>query len=111
MYLRTIARRNKDGSVARYYQLAHNARNARGWSQAEVLYTFGREEELDREALARLVRSISRVLTPEQALAAGADFGGSGSAVSLEMDRPVRRKWISGLGVLDHLLTEVAATA
>jgi len=72
MYLRTIARRNKDGSVARYYQLAHNARNARGWSQTEVLYTFGREEELDRGALARLARSISRVLTPGQALAAGA---------------------------------------
>ncbi len=72
MYLRTIARRNQDGSLVRYYQLAHNVRNARGQSQAQVLYSFGREEELDKEALARLVRSISRVLGPEQALAAGA---------------------------------------
>lgn len=71
MYLRTIARRNQDGSVVRYYQLAHNVRNARGQSQAQVLYSFGREDELDREALARLVRSIARVLGPAQALAAG----------------------------------------
>lgn len=72
MYLRTISRRNKDGSVVRYYQLAHNELNARGQAQAQVLYSFGREEQLDRDALARLVRSISRVLEPDQALAAGA---------------------------------------
>lgn len=72
MYLRTIARRNKDGSVVRYYQLAHNELNARGQAQAQVLYSFGREDKLDRDALARLVRSISRVLEPEQALTASA---------------------------------------
>ncbi len=72
MYLRTIARRNKDGSVVRYYQLAHNVRTASGQVQAKVLHSFGREEELDREALRRLVRSISRVLRPGEALEAGA---------------------------------------
>jgi hypothetical protein len=72
MYLRTIARRNKDGSTVRYYQLAHNVRNERGHAQAQVLYSFGREEELDRDALARLVRSITRVLEPADALQAGA---------------------------------------
>jgi hypothetical protein len=30
MYVRTIQRRNKDGSVVRYLQLAHNERNQRG---------------------------------------------------------------------------------
>ena len=72
MYLRTIQRKNKDGSIVRYCQLAHNVRNAAGQSQAEVVYSFGREDELDREALVRLVRSISRFLEPEQALGASA---------------------------------------
>jgi transposase len=70
MYLRTIQRKNKDGSVVRYCQLAHNVRNASGQSQAEVVYSFGREDRLDRDALARLARSISRFLGPAQALEA-----------------------------------------
>src|ERR671934_1585503 len=71
MYLRTIQRRNKDGSVVRYLQLAHNLRPPRRrHPQAEVVYSFGREDQLDRQALARLVRSISRFLDPEQALEA-----------------------------------------
>ena len=72
MYLRTIQRKNKDGSIVRYCQLAHNVRNERGQSQAEVVNSFGREDELDREALARLVRSISRFLEPDEVLLASA---------------------------------------
>src|SRR5918912_1980996 len=70
MYLRTISRRNKNGTVVRYLQLAHNVRNEAGNAVAEVVHSFGREDELDRDALARLVRSISRFLDPQQALAA-----------------------------------------
>jgi transposase len=70
MYLRTIQRRNRDGSVVRYLQLAHNERNERGTVIARVLHSFGREDQLDRAALARLVRSISRVLGPAEALVA-----------------------------------------
>jgi hypothetical protein len=63
MYLRTIQRRNKDGSVVRYVQLAHNVRHPRsGNSVAEVLHSFGREDCLDRDSLTRLVGSISRYL-------------------------------------------------
>ncbi len=72
MYVRTIQRRNKDGSVARYLQLAHNERTERGQVVARVIHSFGREDELDREALARLVRSISRFLEPGEQLAAAA---------------------------------------
>jgi DDE family transposase len=69
MYLRTIQRQNKDGSVVRYLQLAHNVRPpGKRHPQAEVVYSFGREDQLDRAALARLVRSIARFLDPEQAL-------------------------------------------
>jgi transposase len=70
MYVRTIQRRNKDGSVVRYLQLAHNVRKPGGQPAAKVIHSFGREDRLDREALARLVRSIGRFLEPEQALAA-----------------------------------------
>lgn len=72
MYLRTLARRNKDGTVTRYLQLAHNVRNERGNAVAEVVHSFGREDELDRDALARLVRSISRFLDPAQAFESSA---------------------------------------
>src|SRR5215210_5132619 len=73
MYLRTIGRRNKDGSEVRYVQLAHNEWDPRrGCSVARVIHSFGREDRLDRAAGARLVRSLSRVLEPEQALIATA---------------------------------------
>ena len=75
MYLRVTQRRNKGGDVVRYLQLAHNERNERGVPVARVIYTFGREDEVDRGALARLVASISRFLEPEAALAAGAPAG------------------------------------
>lgn len=65
MYLRTIARRNKDGSVVRYVQLAHNERHpVSGNAVARVVHSFGREDQLDRAALSRLVTSITRYLGP-----------------------------------------------
>jgi len=76
MYLRTTPRKNKDGSVVRYLQLAHNT-----WdpvakrSRAEVIYNFGREDAVSRAALARLIASVSRFLEPDAALAAGAGEG------------------------------------
>ena len=61
MYLRTIQRRNKDGSIVCYVQLAHNERHPKsGNSVAKVVHSFGREDQLDREALSRLVASIGR---------------------------------------------------
>ncbi len=73
MYLRTIGRRNKDGWEVRYVQLAHNEWDpVRKCAVARVVHNFGREDRLDREALAGLVRSLSRVLEPEQALIATA---------------------------------------
>lgn len=63
MYLRTIARRNKDGSVVRYVQLAHNERHPEtGTPVARVIHSFGREDQLDRDALVRLAESIARYL-------------------------------------------------
>ncbi|MGZ6576301.1 MAG: IS1634 family transposase [Solirubrobacteraceae bacterium] len=94
MYLRTIKRRNKDGSEVSYVQLAHNVWDpAKGQSRAQVIHSFGREDQLDREALARLVRSISRFLDPEQALEAQAPEG-----MRFLASRPMGGAW-----VLDHL--------
>jgi len=73
--LRVTQRRNKGGDVVRYLQLAHNERNERGVPVARIIHTFGREDEVDREALQRLVASITRFLEPEAALAAGAPAG------------------------------------
>jgi transposase len=67
MYIRTIKRQNKDGSIVEYVQLAHNVRHPeKGYAKAEVIYSFGRREQLDIEALQRLVSSISRFFSPEE---------------------------------------------
>ena len=62
MYLRTTKRKNRDGSVVEYFQLAHNVRHAEtGRPVAQIIHNFGRVDELDRQALARLCKSIARV--------------------------------------------------
>jgi transposase len=62
MYLRTTRRKNKDGSVVEYYQLAHNERHpVTGKPVARIIHSFGRADELDRDHLVRLCRSIARV--------------------------------------------------
>jgi hypothetical protein len=106
MYIRTTARRNRDGSIVRYLQLAHNERDPQtGMSRARVLYNFGREDAVDREALARLVRSISRFLSPEDALHAQATSGGP-SALRFVESRPLGGAW-----VLEHLWQRVGIQA
>ncbi|EQD52606.1 transposase IS4 family protein, partial [mine drainage metagenome] len=62
--------------VVSYLQLAHNERHpVTGSPVAKVIHNFGRADKVDREALARLVSSISRFLDPAEAVAAteGAD--------------------------------------
>jgi transposase len=69
MYIRTIKRKNKDGSQVEYVQLAHNVRHPdKKYPKAEVIYSFGRREQLDVEALKRLVNSISRFFSAEDQL-------------------------------------------
>ena len=69
MFLRETRRTNRDGSVVSYLQLAHNERHpVSGNPVAKVIHSFGRADKVDRAALARLVSSISRFLTPEQAV-------------------------------------------
>ena len=88
MYLRATQRKNNDGSVVRYLQLAHN-RRVEGVTQAEVLLNLGREDKLDRDGLVRLVASINRYLgVPDTRLPADAtELVGDGLTVT--ESRPV----------------------
>ncbi|HEX2398752.1 MAG TPA: IS1634 family transposase [Mycobacterium sp.] len=71
MYLRETKRRNRDGSTVSYLQLAHSERHpVTGVPSAKVIHSFGRADAVDRDALARLVASISRFLDPRQAIEA-----------------------------------------
>ncbi len=71
MYLRETKRRNRDGSTVSYLQLAHSERHpVTGVPSAKVIHNFGRADAVDRDALARLVASISRFLDPAQAIEA-----------------------------------------
>lgn len=96
MYIRTVQRKNKDGSVVRYVQLAHNVRHpVTRKPHAIMLWSFGREEAVDKEALRRLVRSISRFLGPEEALRQEAEAGAAqGRPLSFKESRPLGGGWV-----------------
>jgi hypothetical protein len=84
MYLRTTQRRNKDGSIVRYYALAENVRHPeKGHVEAKVVHSFGRADRLDRAALERLVRSIRRVLEADAGEAPAEEKGRAG-AIEIE---------------------------
>ena len=73
MYVKTTARKTKNGEV-RYLQLAHNEWDAAARrSVPKIVYSFGREDQLDTDAIRRLVTALSRLLSPADALAATAD--------------------------------------
>ena len=77
--MRRISRKNKNGTETAYLQLAHNQRDPMtGVTKANVIYSFGREDEVDRAALKRLVESISRYLPPEEAVRIQGTAGESG---------------------------------
>jgi len=73
MYVKTTTRKTKTGEV-RYLQLAHNEWDAAARrSVPKVVYSFGREDQLDTDAIRRLVTALSRLLSPADALAVTAD--------------------------------------
>src|SRR4051794_102782 len=92
MYLRTTRRRNKDGSVVRYYALAENVRRpGKGYVEARVVHNFGRADRPDRAAPERLVASIRRVLEGE---AGGPVAPGAADAAGIAIEASL------GLGVV-----------
>ncbi len=94
MYLRESSRRNKDGSKVTYLQLAHNERHpVTGSPVAKVIHNFGRKDKVDKEALARLVSSISRIL----------DLPMADSAVAVSDIEIVDSRRLGGAFVLDQM--------
>ena len=100
MYLRSTKRKNKDGSIVEYFQLAHNERHpVTKKPVAKIIHTFGRADELDREQLIRLCRSIARVcnidiidrLDPQMPLT---------SPLGLPLDLKVHRSYQYGVPLL-----------
>jgi len=113
MYLRTISRKNKDGSTTTYVQLAHNVWDPQaGHAKANVLYTFGRADSLDLESIRRLVKSLCRFLSPEDALQAQACLGKESPALRFLKSLPLggafvlRALW-ERLGLHDVLVQAV----
>jgi len=103
MYLRTTQRRNSDGKVVRYYQLAENTWDAaKGCAVARVVYNFGRADQLDRSTLQRLARSILRVVQEQE----GQLVSENGTVIQL------RDAWpFGGLWVLEQLWKELGVDA
>lgn len=97
MYIRTVSRRNKDGTVATYVQLAHNVWDPQAKrATPQVLYSFGREENVNKQALQRLARSVGRFLGPEEALKVEAGLANLGLGF-------VGSRLLGGAWVLDQL--------
>lgn len=102
MYVKASSRKTKDGQVIRYLQLAHNEWDAQaGISRTKILHSFGREDELDREGVKRLVAALSRLLDPADAVAAT-----SAGDLTLTSSRPV-----GGTYVLDQLWRKLGLDA
>src|SRR3954465_9012720 len=63
VFVRVSTRRNSAGVPVRYLQLVHNT-----WdpvarvTKAKVLHSFGREDEVDRASIERLITSLTRLL-------------------------------------------------
>jgi hypothetical protein len=97
VYLRQTKRKNKDGTVAHYLQLAHNVRDPdTGVVSAKILHSFGRAEHLERESLERLVGSIARYLDQDPPLLASSSTAGG------EVEAVDARN-LGGAWVLDQL--------
>jgi len=87
MYVKTTTRQTKTGTV-RYVHLAHSEWDAAaGMSRPKILYSFGREDALDRAAVERLIGALTRLLDPAAATAAIAAPGMP--ELSIASSRPI----------------------
>jgi hypothetical protein len=102
VYVKTSTRRTGDGRTIRYLQLAHNEWDpvARA-SKTKVLYSFGREDQLDVAGIRRLVAALCRLLEPGDALAVSAPAG-----LTFTQSRP-----LGGAFVLDGLWRQIGIDA
>jgi hypothetical protein len=112
VFVRVSTRRNSAGVLVRYLQLVHNT-----WdpvarvTKAKVLHSFGREDEVDRAGIERLIASLSRLLDSTAALG-GTPSAGGGPGLEFRSSRALGATWaLDGLwhqlgldGLLHRLL-------
>jgi hypothetical protein len=112
VFIRTSTRRNSAGVAVRYLQLVHNT-----WdpvarvTKAKVLHSFGREDEVDRAAIERLIASLTRLLDSTAGLG-GPPAGRGGPGLEFVSSRALGATWaLDGLwrslgldGLLHRLL-------
>ena len=93
MFVKTTARKTKSGTV-RYLHLAHNEWDpVAGRSVPKILYRFGREDQLDRDAIKRLVGRCPGCSTRPQRCGPP-----RGSELSVHLLAPVRAAPTSSTG-------------
>src|SRR3954453_5235680 len=112
VFIRTSTRRNSAGVPVRYLQLVHNT-----WdpvarvTKAKVLHSFGREDEVDRAGIERLIASLTRLLDSTAGLG-GPPAGPAGPGLEFVSSRALGATWaLDGLwhqlgldGLLHRLL-------
>ena len=104
VYLRQTKRKNKDGTVAHYLQLAHNVRDPEtGVVSAKILHSFGRAEHLERESLQRLIGSIARYLEQDPPLLTSSTPRVTQPSLGSGEVEPVDARNLGGAWVLDQL--------
>jgi hypothetical protein len=107
MYLRTTKRTNKDGSVAEYFQLAHNERHPETRKPvAKIIHNFGRVDQLDRQELVRLCQSIARVCGLHVNDLLGDNERASSEVVGLPADLKIKQTLALGCPLVIETLWE-----
>ncbi|MBC7293715.1 MAG: transposase, partial [Thermoleophilia bacterium] len=87
MYIRQISRVGKDGTRVRYLQLAHKVRDPEtGRPRDQILCHLGREDQIDKAQLKRLIRSLARFLDPADRAQVNAELQGLGKDLGVEKD-------------------------
>jgi transposase len=77
MFIRTVVSKTSKGPTE-YLQLCHNYRDKKTKaSKTKVIYSFGRAEQLDVDAIRRLINSLSRLLPEEGSLPQNSQYLGS----------------------------------
>ena len=101
LYVRRTVRKRKDDAEVAYLALAHNER-VNGTSSTRVLLNFGREDQLDPDALRRLVSSLTRYLGDPAPYADDPDADPSAVGLSVTESKSVGGVWL--LDALWHQL-------
>jgi len=109
VFVKTSTRRNRDGTPVRYLQLAHNEWDpATKTSRTQVIYSFGRAEEVDRAGIERLIASLTRLLGTQPMLGGGSARVRAKGTPGLEY---VESRPLGGAWVLDRLWQRLGVEA